>query len=126
MIKVLLSDTFIKKEFKSIKKQYTIDEIIKTAVRATKSSINLSQLGYTHGSLVKVRMVSKVGGRMVAFIYKSKDIVIPIVVRLKSDKIFGKNLALNNKRAKDLILQMINVVMNDIESDKYKKIEQHE
>ena len=122
MTKLLITDAFKKKELQKLKKQYTIDDIKKTAKKVSVSGIELSHLGYKHGHLVKVRVVSKVAGRMIAFLFKSDDIVVPIVIRLKSDKIFGENLSLENKKAKKLILKMLDAVMNDITNDKFEKI----
>ena len=122
MTVVLLTDSFLKKEFSKVKKQYTLDNIKAASGKAALSGVDFSHLGYTHGSLVKVRMPGKVAGRMVVFLFRTKDIVVPIVVRLKSDKVIGSNLALNNKRAKKLLLDMLDAVMGDIKNGRYEKI----
>ena len=70
---------------------------------------------------MKLRITSRTVGRIIVYVYKQRDLVIPVVLRLKKDKIFGENLALNNKKAKSLILDMMDRIMGDINKNYYKK-----
>ena len=120
---LILTDSFIKKEFKSLKKYYNINDIKKTVLKAKIKPDSLSSLGYKNGKLLKLRVVNKVSGRMAVYVFTGNNWIIPIVLRLKKDKIFGKNLAINNKKTKILILKMLDLTMNDIEKKNYIKIE---
>ena len=120
---LILTDSFIKKEFKPLKKYYSINDIAKTAVKAKIKPDSLSSLGYKNGRLLKLRVINKVSGRMAVYAFAQNNWIIPIVLRLKKDKIFGENLAINNKKTKNLILKMLDLAMDDVEKKKYTKTE---
>jgi len=118
---LILTESFLRKELKPLKKYYSIEDIKKTTKKISPSSIRLSNLGYNGGELMKLRITSRAVGRIIVYVYKQKDLVVPVVLRLKKDKIIGENLALNNKKAKSLILDMMDRIMNDISSGNYTK-----
>ena len=70
---------------------------------------------------MKLRITSRTVGRIIVYVYKQKDLVVPVVLRLKKDKIIGENLAFNNIKAKLVILDMMDRIMNDIGNGDYKK-----
>lgn len=119
---ILLSESFLSKEFNPLKKYYSLADLRKAISKINISGISLGNLGYKYGKLIKVRMVSKVAGRVVVYVVEQKGVVVPIVIRLKKDKIFGENLSLNNKKGEALILYMLKSVMDDIRVGKYQKI----
>jgi len=119
---IIITDSFYKKEFKSLKKYYTFDDLRNSIQKTDVSSVNLSHLGYENGKLLKLRIANKVSGRMIVYIFNKGDVFVPIVLRLKKDKVLGENLALNNKKAKDLILKMMDLAMDDIKKERYEKI----
>lgn len=118
---LILTESFLKRELKPLKKYYTIEDIKKTTKKILVSSIRLSNLGYKEGELMKLRITSRTVGRIIVYVYKQKDLVVPIVLRLKKDKIIGENLSLNNTKAKTVILDMMDRIMNDISNGDYKK-----
>ena len=120
---LILTNSFLKKEFKPLKKYYSINDIAKTALKAKIKPDSLSPLGYKNGRLLKLRVTNKASGRMAVYAFTGNNWIIPIVLRLKKDKIFGENLAINNKKAKNLILKMLDLAMDDIEKKNYIKIE---
>ena len=118
---LILTKSFLKRELKPLKKHYSVQDIKKTTRKISSSPVRLSHLGYKEGELIKLRMVSKTAGRIIVYVYKQKDMFIPIVLRLKKDKVLGENLSLNNKKAKSLILDMLDKTMNDINTGDYEK-----
>ncbi|MCK5510497.1 hypothetical protein KAI65_03065 [Candidatus Parcubacteria bacterium] len=118
---LILTKSFLKKELKPLKKYYTVKDIKKTTKKISSSAIRLPHLGYREGELIKLRLVSKVAGRIIIYVYKQKELIIPIVLRLKKDKIIGENLSLNNTKAKLLILDMLDKIMDDVKNGDYKK-----
>ncbi|MFH1292015.1 MAG: hypothetical protein ABIH87_02355 [bacterium] len=70
---------------------------------------------------MKLRITSRTVGRIIVYVYKQKDLVVPVVLRLKKDKIIGENLSLNNTKAKTVILDMMDRIMNDISNGDYIK-----
>ena len=118
---LVLTNSFLKRELRPLKKYYSIEDIKKTAKKTSTSTVRMSHLGYKGGELMKLRMVNKIAGRIIVYVYRQEDLLIPVLVRLKKDKIIGENLSLNNSRAKLLILDMLNKTMIDIEKGDYKK-----
>ncbi|MFH1947293.1 MAG: hypothetical protein ABIJ23_04015 [Candidatus Magasanikbacteria bacterium] len=118
---LILTESFLKRELKPLAKYYNIEDIKKTTKKISASSIRLSNLGYKGGELMKLRITSRTVGRIIVYVYKQKDLVVPVVLRLKKDKIIGENLALNNVKAKSIILNMMDRIMNDINNGNYKK-----
>ncbi|MFH1789526.1 MAG: hypothetical protein ABH832_00430 [bacterium] len=118
---LILTESFLKRELKPLKKYYTVEDIRKTIKKISASSIRLSNLGYKGGELMKLRITSRTVGRIIVYVYKQKDLVVPVVLRLKKDKIIGENLSLDNTKAKIVILDMMNRIMNDISNCDYTK-----
>lgn len=118
---LLLTDSFLKKEFKPLKRYYTIDDLKKTVAKVDKSAVCLGSLGYKNGKLLKLRMAGLVAGRLIVYVFVQKETIMPLVLRLKSDKVFGQNLSLNNKRGKNLILKMLDLAMDDVKHGYYRK-----
>ena len=118
---LILTKSFLKRELKPLKKYYSVEDIKKTTKKISFSHVRLSHLGYKEGELIKLRMVSKATGRIIVHVYKQKNMLIPIVLRLKKDKVLGENLSLNNKKAKSLILDRLDKTMNDITAGDYEK-----
>lgn len=119
---LILTRTFLRKELKPLKRYYNIESIKKTASRINPKSISLGHLGYKNGKLLKLRMANRVAGRMIVYIFMQKNYIVPIILRLKKDKLFGRNISLDNRRGKKLILQRMNETMTDIKNEDYQKI----
>lgn len=119
---LIITNSFLKKELKPLSRYYTIQDIKKTVAKINTSAIYLAHLGYKYGKLLKMRMAHKVAGRLIVYVFVKKNIITPIILRLKKDKIFGENLSLNNKRGKELILKMLDLVIDDINNERYQKI----
>ena len=119
---IILTQSFLQKEFKQVKKHYTIEDIKKSIEKIDTSADTLSDLGYKNGKLMKLRVANKVSGRLVVYVFVKTNLVVPVVVRLKKDKIFGENLSMENKKAKALIVKMLDLAIVDIENGNYKKV----
>jgi len=120
---VILTKSFLQKEFRSVKKYYTTEDIKKAIEKINISADTLSNLGYKDGKLMKLKIASKVSGRLIVYVFIKTSLVVPIVLRLKKDKIFGENLSLENKKAKMLIIKMLDLAMSDIKNVDYEKLD---
>jgi hypothetical protein len=71
----------------------------------------------------KVRLGRSQIARMIVFVLVENQTVVPLMIRLKKDKVFGMNMAMNNPK----VVQQINVnllhVLKDIELKKYQEFE---
>lgn len=82
----------------------------------------MSNFGYDGCKIVKVRLgSSRAVGRMIVYVQIDKDYFIPVVLRLKKDKVFGENLSLRNKRAEKKILYNLDKIFEDLKAGRYEK-----
>ena len=118
---LVITHSFQQKELQPLAKYYRIDDIQRAIAKIDTSGVRLPNLGYRNGYLVKLRLPHAVAGRLIAYVFIQKNYVIPIVLRLKTDKVIGENLALNNKKAKALIIKNLESAMTDIRNNRYIK-----
>lgn len=119
---LILTDTFLNKELKPLKKYYTISDLKHTVIKTDISGTRLPHLGYKYGYLVKLRMKHKVAGRMIVYVFVQKKWFVPIVLRLKKDKVLGENISTKNKKAKNFILKRLDETMEDIRRERIIKL----
>ena len=70
----------------------------------------------------KVRLSGKQSARMVVFVLVENNKVVPLIIRLKKDKLFGQNMIMNDPA---LVKQMninLDQVLKDIEQNQYEEI----
>lgn len=120
---IILTDSFKKRELKDVAVYFTLADIKSAVIRIQSSGIEMKNAGFRDCKLFKVRIGSKPAGRMIVFVQVQHNYFIPIVIRLKKDKVFGENLSLQNKKAKELIIRNIYLALEDIQDEKYERIE---
>lgn len=69
----------------------------------------------------KVRIGKRDGARMIVFLVTEKQKVVPVLIRLKKDKVFGVNMSMNNEKVVDQLTKNIYRILEDIESDEYEE-----
>lgn len=73
--------------------------------------------------LLKVYMTGKNGaGRMIVLIYIRKDYYIPVVVRLKKDKIVGINLSKGSQDFQNLLEKNIGLIIEDLKEGNFDEL----
>lgn len=120
-MRIILTQSFLKKEYKDLSKYYSVDDIKDFVSRFDGKFIDLSSLGYKDGRLVKLKITKKIASRMIAYIFVSKDLFVPLIFRLKKDKLFGENLSVNNKPVKSLIIKMMDLAIIDIKNNDFEE-----
>lgn len=95
---LILTATIAKHELEPLARSLGLDDILEGARKVQK---NLAQevkpLQDSEGNrFFKVRIGSRVSARMIVFMVTENRKVVPILIRLKSDKLFGMNMAMNN------------------------------
>lgn len=121
---MLIITEYIKKhELVPVARYFTIQDIKKSVNKVASSGIEMSNLGYKNCKIVKVRIGSKPAGRMIIYIQIEKNYFIPILIRLKKDKILGENLALSNKKAEQKIIHNLEMIFEDLQRGRYEKFE---
>ena len=71
----------------------------------------------------KVRIGKKGIGRMAVFMTTEHGKVVPVLIRRKKDKIFGTNMAMNNKGVVDQIRVTMVRILTDIEAGSFEEFE---
>jgi hypothetical protein len=73
--------------------------------------------------LVKVYMTGKSGaGRMIVLIYVRKGYYLPIIVRLKTDKIVGGNLSKGSKAFQNILETNVVLMIKDLNEGKFEEL----
>jgi hypothetical protein len=91
-------------------------KVLKNLAIETKAPKNMSGFKF-----FKVRIGRKVKGRMIVFMVTENKKIVPILIRLKKDKIFGMNMAMNNQEVVRQINTNLDHVLKDIQSKKYQE-----
>jgi len=120
---LILSEYIAKHEFKPLRKYFNIndlldgaDKVLKNLAIPTKSPKNLPGFKF-----FKIRIGRKVKGRMIVFMVTENKKVVPILIRLKKDKVFGMNMAMNNREVVRQINTNLDHVLKDIQGKKYQE-----
>ncbi len=123
-MKIILCHSILRKEINPLLKYFSKGDIRKYAKKAAKGlrvEIKGSMISST--KLVKVYMTGKKGaGRLIVLIYVKKDYYIPVLVRLKKDKIVGTNLSKGNKVFQDLLEKNLSSVMKDLKEGNFNEL----
>jgi len=73
--------------------------------------------------LVKVYMTGKAAaGRMIVLVYIKQDYYIPVIVRLKKDKIIGSNLSSKNQAFHSLLEKNLKEVKKDLKNRDFEEL----
>jgi hypothetical protein len=122
-MKLLLTKTFQEREWEPLKSYFKLTELKKAVAKVATSAIEMPNLGYKNCKLLKLKLTGKAAARMIVFVQVGKDLLIPLVLRLKKDKIMGENLSLNNRAAEDLIEKRIEQALEDLKNQDYLKLD---
>ena len=69
----------------------------------------------------KIRIGKRDGARMIVFLVTESQKVVPVLIRLKKDKVFGMNMAMNNQKVVDQLTKNVYKILNDIEAEEYEE-----
>ncbi|NIA02110.1 MAG: hypothetical protein GWP15_01885, partial [Nitrospirae bacterium] len=61
-------------------------------------------------------------GRMIVLVYVKKGYYLPVLVRLKKDKIVGTNLGKGNKDFQELLNKNLNLVEKDLNEGNFEEL----
>ncbi len=120
---LLLSQYIIQHELKPLRKYFELNDILEGAEKVlknlaieTKSPVKLSGFKF-----FKVRIGRKAKGRMIVFMIVNRRKVVPILIRLKKDKIFGMNMAMNNPAVVYRMNINLGHILEDIKNKRYEE-----
>lgn len=120
---LILTQYIAKHEFKPLRRFLSLDDlldgarkIIKGLAVETKSPRSLSGFRF-----FKVRIGKRNGARMIVFIVTGNNKVVPVLIRLKKDKIFGMNMAMNNPQVVHEINKNLDSILDDMKNKAYEE-----
>jgi hypothetical protein len=123
-MRIILCHSILKREINPLLKYFSKGDIKKYAEKV-EGGLGVEIKGSTIPAtkLVKVYMTGKGGaGRMIVMIYIKKDYYLPVLVRLKKDKIVGINLSKGNLAFQDLLKKNLNLVMQDLAEGNFDEL----
>jgi hypothetical protein len=123
-MKILLCHSILKREITPLLEYFSKGDIRKYVWRVAGGlgvEIKGSQIPAT--KLIKVYMTSRGGaGRMVVLIYVKKDYCLPVIARLKNDKIVGTNLSKGNPAFQDLLEKNLELIVQDLRDGDFEEM----
>lgn len=123
-MKVILTHYVLKHEFKPLRRQFEIKDILIGAEKVSKNlAIEIKASDKLTGCrFFKVRIGSSVKGRMIVFVITENQKIVPALIRLKKDKIFGMNLAASNSAVVDALNKNLDHILEDILEKRYEEL----
>lgn len=122
---LVLTEYIAQHELKPLKQYFEFQDILEGAKKilknlATETKAPQKIPGF---KFYKVRIGRKTKGRMMVFLATENQKVVPILIRLKKDKIWGMNMAMNNPRVVKQMNNNLRYVLQDIKIKKYQEFE---
>lgn len=120
---LILTGYIAKHELKPLQKYFGLKDILEGAEKVLKNlAIPTRSPGDFPGfKFFKVRIGGKVKGRMIVFMLTENKKIVPLLIRLKKDKIFGMNMAMNNPEVVRQINANLDRVLTDMQSGEYQE-----
>lgn len=122
---LILSAYIAKHEMRPLLRHIGIDDVLEGGRKVLK---NLAQELRPHSQaresrFFKVRIGQHASARMIVFMVVGKSDIIPALLRLKSDKVFGMNMAMNNPSVVKQLEKNFAKVREDIETGRFQHFE---
>ncbi|MEK7545076.1 MAG: hypothetical protein AAB551_03010 [Patescibacteria group bacterium] len=122
---LIVTDYIFRHELKPLAKYLSLRDIsqgaskvLKDLATAVKPPRKLENFRF-----FKVRIGAKTQGRMIVFATVGNSKIVPVLIRLKKDKIFGMNMSMNNPDVCRQIDANLERVLDDIEKGKCQRFE---
>ncbi|MBI4127248.1 hypothetical protein HY463_00910 [Candidatus Peregrinibacteria bacterium] len=120
---LILTRYIVLHELKPLRRFLSLDEII-TGAKKVESGLatpikvpkNIAGLEF-----YKVRLGKNNGARMIVFMMTQNSKIVPVLIRLKKDKIFGMNMAMNNPEVAKQISKNLDHIFEDIKSKAFEE-----
>lgn len=122
-MQLILTQHVAKHEFAPLKRRFTLDDILNGARKTVKGlGVHIkSPQKLENCRFFKIRIGGNVAGRMIVLIILNKQNAVPLLIRLKKDKIFGMNMSMNNQSVIKELNKNLDKVLDDIRNNRYEK-----
>lgn len=122
---LILTKYVAKHELKPLAKYFGIKDILKGCKKVSKNlAIEIKPPKQINDlRFFKVRIGDKVKGRMIVFLVTENKNIVPVLIRLKKDKIFGENMSSNNPAVIEQINKNLDNIFTDIREGMYEEFD---
>lgn len=120
---LILTKYIAKHELAPLDRFLNLEDILAGAKKALKGLATEVKAPSNAGNLrfFKVRIGKRDGGRMIVFLVTESQKVVPVLIRLKKDKIFGMNMAMNNPEVVGQLTKNVYRILDDFAKNEYEE-----
>lgn len=120
---LILTEYIVKHELKPLRKYFELKDILEGANKVLKNlAIETKPPKNFQGfKFFKVRIGRQVKGRMIVFMLTENKKIVPILIRLKKDKTFGMNMAMNNPEVERQVSNNLDHILDDMKEKRYQE-----
>lgn len=118
---VILTQYIAKHEWTPLRSSVTLEDIVEGAQKVRKGLAVETKSMLKGARFYKVRIGKKGGARMIVFLATESQKIVPILIRLKKDKLFGMNMAMNNALVVKQIQKNLDHIIDDMEKKQYEE-----
>ena len=120
---LVLTQYVAKHEFEPLRRVLDVDDLIFGAGKVLKGlAVELRSSNKLQGCrFFKVRIGKRNSVRMIVFVVTETQKVVPVLIRLKKDKIFGMNMSMNNPDVVGQVDKNLGKILDDIENKRYQE-----
>lgn len=119
---LILTQYIAKHELKPLDRFLMLEDILEGARKVLKGlAIEIRAPRDLPGfRFFKVRIGKKNGARMILFVVTGNKKAVPVLIRLKKDKLLGANMAMNQKQVVAQINKNLDHILEDIRNRRYE------
>ncbi len=118
---LILTQYIAKHEVAPLHSSVTLEDIVEGS-RKVQKGLAVEVKSMLKGTrFFKVRIGKKGDGRMIVFLRTENQKIVPVLIRLKKDKIFGANMAMNNPQVVAQIYKNLGHIIEDMEKGQYEE-----
>ena len=122
---LLLAKYIARHELKPLLRYLSLEDLVKGARKVQKSlAVEIKSPRAMPGfKYFKVRIGERSQARMIAFLLVANGKVVPLLIRLKKDKVFGTNMSMNNRDVVDALNKNLSAVLENFAEKDYREFE---
>ncbi len=122
---LVLTRFIARHELKPLERYLGIDDVLTGARKVIKGlAVETKPPRSLHGlRFFKIRLGGRQSARMIVFVLVENNKVVPLMIRLKKDNVFGTNMAMNDPTLVKQMSKNLDEAMADIEAKRYQEFE---
>jgi Cu2+-containing amine oxidase len=119
---VIITEYIAKKELTPLKRHFDLKDILEGGRKVLKHlGIPIKPPRKLEGIQFFKVNIGKNEGRMIVFVMVSNKKIVPLLIRLKKDKIYGMNMSSNNPEVVKQLNKNLDHVIKNIEENEYEE-----